>query len=56
MKEESGERIREDAVVKERVTVIDIARAAPVGGMQGWRPAMPVTQWSWVKKAETNKD
>jgi len=28
---------------------IDIARAAPVGGMTGWRPAMPVTQWSWVK-------
>ena len=30
---------------------IDIARAAPVGGMTGWRPAMPVTQWSWVKPA-----
>jgi precorrin-6Y C5,15-methyltransferase (decarboxylating) len=29
---------------------IDVARAAPVGGMQGWRPAMPVTQWAWVKK------
>lgn len=29
---------------------IDIARASPVGGMQGWRPAMPVTQWSWVRK------
>ena len=26
-----------------------LARAAPVGGMTGWRPAMPVTQWSWVK-------
>ena len=35
---------------------IDIARAAPVGGMQGWRPAMPVTQWIWVKKAEAVKD
>ena len=21
----------------------------PVGGMTGWRPAMPVTQWGWVK-------
>jgi precorrin-6Y C5,15-methyltransferase (decarboxylating) len=29
---------------------IDISRAAPVGGMQGWRPAMPVTQWAWAKK------
>lgn len=28
---------------------IDIARASPVGQMQGWRPAMPVTQWTWVK-------
>ena len=28
---------------------VDIARAAPVGSMTGWRPAMPVTQWSWIK-------
>jgi precorrin-6Y C5,15-methyltransferase (decarboxylating) len=28
---------------------IDIARATPVGTMTGWRPAMPVTQWSWIK-------
>lgn len=28
---------------------IAISRAAPVAGMTGWRPAMPVTQWSWVK-------
>ena len=28
---------------------IAIARAAPLGAMQGWRPAMPVTQWSWKK-------
>lgn len=28
---------------------IDIARTAPVGSMTGWRPAMPVTQWSWIK-------
>ena len=31
------------------LTTISIARAAPVGGMTGWRPAMPVTQWAWVK-------
>ncbi|MEF0941547.1 precorrin-6y C5,15-methyltransferase (decarboxylating) subunit CbiE [Rhizobium sp. BR 362] len=31
---------------------IDITRAAPVGTMTGWRPAMPVTQWSWVKPSE----
>ena len=28
---------------------ISVSRATPVGSMQGWRPAMPVTQWSWVK-------
>jgi precorrin-6Y C5,15-methyltransferase (decarboxylating) len=28
---------------------IAVSRAAPVGSMRGWRPAMPVTQWSWVK-------
>jgi precorrin-6Y C5,15-methyltransferase (decarboxylating) len=31
------------------LTRIDIARAAPVGRMTGWRPAMPVTQWCWIK-------
>ena len=28
---------------------IAIARADPVGGLTGWRPAMPITQWIWVK-------
>jgi precorrin-6Y C5,15-methyltransferase (decarboxylating) len=28
---------------------IDVSRAAPVGSMQGWKPAMPVTQWTWTK-------
>jgi precorrin-6Y C5,15-methyltransferase (decarboxylating) len=28
---------------------IAISRAAPVGTMQGWKPAMPVTQWTWTK-------
>jgi precorrin-6Y C5,15-methyltransferase (decarboxylating) len=31
------------------LTRVDIARAAPIGGMVGWRPAMPVTQWCWTK-------
>jgi precorrin-6Y C5,15-methyltransferase (decarboxylating) len=31
------------------LTRIAIARAAPLGGKTGWRPAMPVTQWAWVK-------
>ena len=26
-----------------------VARAAPVGTMTGWKPAMPVTQWTWTK-------
>ena len=28
---------------------IALSRADPVGGMTGWRPAMPVTQWAWTK-------
>ena len=28
---------------------IEIGHAAPIGGMTGWRPAMPVTQWRWTK-------
>lgn len=28
---------------------LDVARASPVGAMQGWRAAMPVTQWTWIK-------
>src|SRR5690606_11257939 len=31
------------------LTRIAISRAAPLGGMSGWRPAMPVTQWIWRK-------
>jgi precorrin-6Y C5,15-methyltransferase (decarboxylating) len=28
---------------------IEIGRASPIGGMTGWRPAMPVTQWRWTR-------
>ena len=31
------------------LTMLSVARAAPVGGMTAWRPAMPVVQWAWVK-------
>jgi precorrin-6Y C5,15-methyltransferase (decarboxylating) len=31
------------------LVTLSLARAAPVGGMTGWRPAMPVMQWAWVK-------
>jgi precorrin-6Y C5,15-methyltransferase (decarboxylating) len=29
---------------------VSIERAAPLGSLTGWRPAMPVTQWKVVKK------
>ena len=29
---------------------ISVARAEPVGRLTGWRPLMPVTQWSLVKR------
>ena len=28
---------------------IDVARADSIGGMHGWRPAFPITQWRAVK-------
>lgn len=38
------------------LTRIDIARAAPIGTMTGWRPAMPVTQWSWTKPLDRQEE
>jgi precorrin-6B C5,15-methyltransferase / cobalt-precorrin-6B C5,C15-methyltransferase len=32
------------------LTRVAVAHAAPLGGMTGWRPALPVTQWVWTKK------
>lgn len=32
------------------LTRIAIQRAGPIGGFTGWRPAMPVTQWSYTKE------
>ncbi|GAB4348478.1 MAG: bifunctional cobalt-precorrin-7 (C(5))-methyltransferase/cobalt-precorrin-6B (C(15))-methyltransferase [Oricola sp.] len=29
---------------------ISVETAEPVGPFRGWKPAMPVTQWAWVKK------
>ena len=34
-----------------RLLRIAVQRAEPVGGFTGWRPAMPVTQWSYTKAA-----
>lgn len=31
------------------LTRIAVSRADPVGTMTAWRPAMPITQWAWVK-------
>jgi precorrin-6Y C5,15-methyltransferase (decarboxylating) len=31
------------------LTRIAIARANAIGGKTGWRPALPVTQWVWIK-------
>jgi precorrin-6Y C5,15-methyltransferase (decarboxylating) len=32
------------------LTRISIDRAEPLGSMRGWRPAMPVLQWSLIKR------
>ena len=31
------------------LTRLSVERIVPVGGMHGWRPALPVTQWSVIK-------
>ena len=31
------------------LTRLSVARAGAVGGLTGWRSAMPVTQWAWTK-------
>jgi precorrin-6Y C5,15-methyltransferase (decarboxylating) len=31
------------------LTRIAVSRAGALGSMQAWRPALPVTQWSWTK-------
>jgi precorrin-6Y C5,15-methyltransferase (decarboxylating) len=31
------------------LTHIAVARAGAIGARRGWRPALPVTQWVWVK-------
>jgi precorrin-6Y C5,15-methyltransferase (decarboxylating) len=36
------------------LTRLSVARAVPVGGLTGWRPAMPVTQWSWTRPGEVS--
>ncbi|WP_411903549.1 precorrin-6y C5,15-methyltransferase (decarboxylating) subunit CbiE [Methylorubrum thiocyanatum] len=28
---------------------LSIAQASPVGGLTGWRPSMPITQWVWTR-------
>ena len=41
--------IARQAALGGTLTRIAISRADSVGGKTGWRPAMPVTQWVWVK-------
>lgn len=31
------------------LTRIEVSRAAAIGSMSGWRPAMPITQWVWTR-------
>jgi len=37
------------AAVGGELVRIAVARAAPIGEKTGWRSAMPVTQWIWIK-------
>ena len=48
--ETEQELIARHATLGGTLTRIEISRAEPVGRKTGWRAAMPVTQWSWVKR------
>jgi precorrin-6Y C5,15-methyltransferase (decarboxylating) len=41
--------IARHAVLGGDLTRIALSRVASIGSMQGWRSAMPITQWNWVK-------
>jgi precorrin-6Y C5,15-methyltransferase (decarboxylating) len=41
--------LQRQATLGGELTRIAIARLEPVGHRQGWRPALPVTQWVWIK-------
>ena len=47
--ETEAELIARHATLGGTLTCIAISRADSIGGKTGWRPAMPVTQWVWVK-------
>lgn len=48
--EGQAELLRRHAALGGQLAQIAVSHAAPLGGMTGWRPAMPVVQWSWVKR------
>jgi precorrin-6Y C5,15-methyltransferase (decarboxylating) len=41
--------LQRQATLGGELTRVAIARLEPVGHRQGWRPALPVTQWVWIK-------
>jgi precorrin-6B C5,15-methyltransferase / cobalt-precorrin-6B C5,C15-methyltransferase len=47
--ETEAELLARHAALGGTLTRIEVSRAEPVGGKTGWRSAMPVTQWAWVK-------
>jgi precorrin-6Y C5,15-methyltransferase (decarboxylating) len=47
--ETEGLLIARHATLGGELTRLAITRADAIGGKAGWRPAMPVTQWTWIK-------
>jgi precorrin-6B C5,15-methyltransferase / cobalt-precorrin-6B C5,C15-methyltransferase len=41
--------IKQYAMLGGELVRLAVTRADAVGGKTGWRPAMPVTQWTWIK-------
>ncbi len=47
--ETEGLLLARSAALGGELTRIAVAHAQPIGGKTGWRAAMPVTQWTWIK-------
>jgi precorrin-6Y C5,15-methyltransferase (decarboxylating) len=47
--ETEGLLLARHAALGGELTRLAITRADAIGGKTGWRPAMPVTQWTWIK-------
>jgi precorrin-6Y C5,15-methyltransferase (decarboxylating) len=47
--ETEGLLLARHAVLGGELIRLAVTRATAIGSKTGWRPALPVTQWTWIK-------